>query len=73
MTLQNSRLYRSTDYFKASKEVVQFDLPNVRDARGVMNFAIVSKFGVAAVRRDGGEMVLYVTGVLHPAPLDLTP
>ncbi|KAF8174213.1 vacuolar protein sorting/targeting protein 10 [Pholiota molesta] len=60
--LMNSRLYSSTDFFKTDKKVE--DLGIGKNARGVVAFAIVSKFAVVALKdvsRSDGEMLLYVT------------
>ncbi|KAH8810276.1 hypothetical protein DL96DRAFT_557792 [Flagelloscypha sp. PMI_526] len=43
MSPRNSRLFYSTDFFKTDRKPVRFDLPNIRDARGIVAFAIVSK------------------------------
>jgi Sortilin, neurotensin receptor 3, len=61
-TLASSRLFSSTDFFKTEKKME--DLGIGKDAKGVLAFAIVSKFAVVAMRdlssNNGGEM-LYVT------------
>ena len=59
----SSRLYSSTDFFKADAKVE--DLGIGKNARGVVAFAIVSKFAVVALKdmspSSHGQMLLYVT------------
>jgi hypothetical protein len=61
-TLESSRLFSSTDFFTSDKRIE--DLGIGKNAKGVLAFAIVSKFAVVVVRdlsgANGGDM-LYVT------------
>lgn len=61
--MSSSRLYSSTDFFNSEKRLE--DLGIGRGARGVIAFAVVSKFGVVALKDlspgAGSEMLLYVT------------
>ena len=60
--LAASRLYSSTDFFAENMKIEEFGLG--KRAKGVVAFAIVSKFAVVAVRNiEGmnGDMLLYVT------------
>ena len=60
--LANSRLFSSTDFFDKDKKIE--DLGIGREARGVVAFAIVSKYAVVALRdtsKGDGEMHLFVT------------
>ncbi|KAH8810282.1 hypothetical protein DL96DRAFT_1821753 [Flagelloscypha sp. PMI_526] len=63
MNTHNSRLFYSTDFFKSDRKHTQFKLPNIRDARSIVTYAIVmiSKFVVDAMMKDKGDMVFYVT------------
>lgn len=62
ISLATSRLYSSTDFFNDDMKIEEFGLG--RKARGVVAFAIVSKFAVVALKNldsVDGEMLLYVT------------
>jgi len=62
-SLSFSRLFSSTDFFAKENKVE--DLGISRNARGVVAFAIVSKFALVAMKDlapgNNGEMLLYVT------------
>ena len=61
-SLASSRLYSSTDFFNNNIKVEEFGIG--RNAKGVVAFAIVSKFAVVALKDLNsldGEMLLYVS------------
>lgn len=62
-SLSSSRLFSSTDFFQSDSRVEELGIG--KNARGVVAFAIVSKFAVVAMRDlapgNNGEMLLYVS------------
>ncbi|KAG6813092.1 vacuolar protein sorting/targeting protein PEP1, partial [Arthromyces matolae] len=62
-SLSASRLFSSTDFFENDIKVE--DLGIGKNAKGIIAFAIVSKYGMVAMRdlspSNNGEMLLYVT------------
>ncbi|TFK75051.1 Oligoxyloglucan reducing end-specific cellobiohydrolase [Pluteus cervinus] len=62
-SIGSSRLFSSTDFFATDNKVE--DLGIGKNAKGVIAFAIVSKFAVVAMKdmspSNNGEMLLYVT------------
>ena len=63
ISLATSRLYSSMDFFNDNIKIEEFGVGK-KASRGVVAFAIVSKFAVAALKNlesPDGEMLLYVT------------
>ena len=62
-TLAASRVFSSTDFFETEKKLEDFGIG--KNARGVVAFAIVSKFAVVAMKDIAagarGDMLLYVS------------
>jgi len=62
-SISSSRLFSSIDFFTDEKRIEDLGIP--RGARGVIAFAIVSKFAVVAMKdlsgAAGSDMLLYVT------------
>jgi hypothetical protein len=61
ISLATSRVYSNTDLFIDNIKIEEFGIG--RNARGVVVFAIVSKFAVVALKildSGDGEMLLYV-------------
>jgi hypothetical protein len=62
-SISSSRLFSSTDFFTNEQRIEDLGIP--RGARGVVAFAVVSKFGVVALKDlsdgAGSQMLLYVT------------
>ncbi|KAF9035551.1 signal sequence binding protein [Panaeolus papilionaceus] len=61
-SLSSSKLFSSTDFFDKERHVV--DLGIAKNAKGIIAFAIVSKFAVVAMKdvtHPHGEMMLYVS------------
>ena len=61
-SLSASRLFSSTDYFNQDHKVEDMGM-GVKNAKGVIAFAIVSKYALVAVKglTGSGEMTLYVS------------
>ncbi|KAJ7579921.1 vacuolar protein sorting/targeting protein 10 [Mycena floridula] len=61
-SIASSRLFSSTDFFQKENKVEELGIG--KNAKGVVAFAIVSKFAIVALRditKSDGEMLLYVT------------